>query len=1017
LRERAEPIDSCPHSAIPGVSKRKRVPKVLQAVNLRVCCPGGRRIALLCGSLCLAWLLALTDAWSQTPSASANWVVDVWQAEAGLPHNAVTAVLQTWDGYLWIGTSNGLARFDGVRFTTFRSPDTPGLRSNRILCLLEDSYGSLWIGTDGGGLSCYHAGQFTALGSEEGLSSDTVLCLGEDAAGRLWVGTDSGLNLQDAGRLITFFKTDGLPDDRVTAICQRPDRPLLIATGHKLCQYRREALEPFAAPLPQEAQTNVTCMRVDREGWLWMGSEAGLGRLPAAGAKDADQPLHLRQGAALALAERNGMWFGTRAGELCRLVTNGPALQAEVICRLQHSVTALCADREGNLWAGSAGEGLRRVKQRRLRLVPWPDPPAASGSRCLFTTAQGEPRLLGGDQKLYSWQDGAFIAGAHVAVPEGAGVQTACQIGEREVWVGTVRNGLFQWSSGPLQQFGERSGISDSAIEVLRADGAGGLWIGTRNGGLNHLRNGRVTRFNTPWGFLGTCASALELDRRGDLWIGTTGDGLFHLHEGRFTGYTAASGLPSGQIRTLHADADGSLWVGTDKGLCRMRDGLVTTFTSRNGLPDESVMQLDSDKGGNLWVGAGTRIYRVSKEQLDAFAQGRVPFVTVVTYGREDGLPGLQCIPRVHWDRRDKDAGDLWFATTRGLVVVQQGGRPWNHAPPPVVLEGVVVNNASVPFGEPVRVPAGKGSLGFEFTALSLAAPGKVLFRYRLEGLDTDWSEPAMSREARYPRVPPGNYRFQVTACNDDGVWNETGAQVAIAVIPFWWETLWFRWTVALVVAGGLGGLYLLRRGRRREIERLRVRIAGDLHDDIGSSLWSITMLSRMLAKQGNLGTQERQDLEEIHRIAVQTSNSIRDIIWLINPAFDTLQDLLLRAKDFAGTALPGVDYRMSCDAAVLALKLPFDLRHNLFLFFKEALTNVSRHARATVVEVRIEQQESGWRLTVQDNGRGFDPAVENNGNGLRNLRARAARMKATLEVQSKADQGTRLTLSTLRLV
>jgi signal transduction histidine kinase len=212
-----------------------------------------------------------------------------------------------------------------------------------------------------------------------------------------------------------------------------------------------------------------------------------------------------------------------------------------------------------------------------------------------------------------------------------------------------------------------------------------------------------------------------------------------------------------------------------------------------------------------------------------------------------------------------------------------------------------------------------------------------------------------------------------------------------------------------------MGGLYQMRRMRRREIERLRVRIAGDLHDDIGSSLWSITLLSRMLIKHANLGAEERQDLEEIHRIAVQTSNSIRDIIWLINPAFDTLQDLLLRTKDFAGTGLSGVDYRMHCEGAILSQKLPFDLRHNLFLFFKEALTNIGRHAQATVVEVHIEEQGKAWRLTLQDNGRGFDPAANTGGNGLRNLRARAARMKASFEVQSRPGQGTRLTLSSLR--
>ena len=361
------------------------------------------------------------------------------------------------------GTSNGLARFDGLRFTTFRSGDTPGLRSNRILCLYEDAYGALWIGTDGGGLACYHSGQFTALGSEEGLSSDTVLCLGEDAAGRLWVGTDSGLNLHEAGRFTTFFKPDGLPDDRVTAICQPIGLPLLISTRQKLCQYRREALAAFEAPLSPGVQTNLTCLREDHTGRLWMGGETGLCRLPAAGTNDAGPQLQVQPKAVLALVERkyHEMWFGTGFGELGRVVTDESTLRAEVIWRSQLSVTALCEDREGNLWVGTGGEGLRRIKHRRLRLVPWPEAQAASGAPCLFLTPQGELRLVGGDKNLYAWQDGAFVSRNHLPLPDGVGIQTVCQTRAGEIWVGTSRDGLFKCGAGELQQFSERAGISD----------------------------------------------------------------------------------------------------------------------------------------------------------------------------------------------------------------------------------------------------------------------------------------------------------------------------------------------------------------------------------------------------------------------------------------------------------------------------------------------------------------------------------------------------------------------------
>lgn len=964
----------------------------------------------------LLWaLLCLSSppAGAQTPPDGGNWVVDAWQADAGLPHNSVTCILQTQDGYLWVGTLNGLARFDGVRFTSFRVADSVGLQSNRILCLWEDAYGVLWVGTDGGGLVSYHSGRFSALLSEEGLSSDTVLCLGEGQAGELWAGTDSGLNRWHAGRLTTFYKTDGLPDDRVTAVSLSRGSRSLFSTAKGLCKFSQEALEAFEVPLPPTARTNLNCLHEDREGRLWLGGEAGLFRMPAKAANVPDQPSKLTGEAVLCLIERRdgAIWFGTRAGNLYQVSPAEKSTTVELLWQTTSPVTALCEDAEGNAWVGTAQDGMRRLKRRQLRLVPLPETFGGVGSPCYFETPRGELRLVASDNRVYRIEDGAFVPLTTLPLPDGVVIQTVCLTPAGDYWIGTLRDGLFRYDGNTLQQFSERNGLSDSAIEVLYAEDDGGLWIGTRNSGLNHFKKGNVERFNTPWGFRGTYASALERDAHGHLWIGTTGEGLFQLRDGRFTAYTEQQGLPANLVRVLHAAPDGSIWAGTAKGLCRVKDGQMMVFTSGSELAGDAILQLQTDAEANLWIGTGGGILRVTQEQLDAQAGGRSRFLDVVPYGKEDGLPGIQCVPLIQSRRWQPGRDTVWFATTKGLVVAERGARPWNRQPPPVVVEAVLVDNVAVPFHGGVRVPPGRESLRFEYTALSLTAPGKVHFRYQLEGYDRAWSEPSTARNTRYPKVPPGRYQFRVVASNNDGVWNETGATVAVTVAAFWWESLWFRVAVVVAVVGILVGLYRLRQARRREIERLRVRIASDLHDDIGSSLWSITLLSRMLAKHGGLNAEERQDVEEIHRIATQTSNSIRDIIWLINPAFDTVQDWLLRTKDFAGTALRGVEYRMQYEGVNLSRKLPFDFRHNLFLLFKEALTNIARHAHARVVEVRLEEQPEAWQLTIRDDGVGFDPAAQNGGNGLRNLRARAAKMDAQLEIQSQPGQGTTLRL------
>lgn len=966
----------------------------------------------------LGTCLVVLWAWLANPAfgRESDFVTEFWQTEAGLPHNAVTAVLQTHDGYLWIGTSNGLARFDGVRFTTFRAVDHPGLASNRILCLYEDREGFLWIGTADGGLVRYAKGRFTSFSTREGLSSDTILSVGKGREGELWVGTDSGLNRLREGQREGFFQSEALPDDPVYAVC-RPERsPMLFATRNGLYQLRQERVVPFDAPGFEAMRGAVFyCLYEDEERRLWAGGQPGLFRLESSGAASVVPSGQIGGAAILALrrATDGRIWFTTSAGELYEAVPKTGPLEARRILAFPSAATTLCEDYEGNLWVGTASNGLYRLKRRQFRWTPFGEGFGEGGNVPIFETGGGELWLVASDHGLYRHEASGFQLVQRLPLPEGVVVQTACATGADTIWLGTRSDGLLQFAQGVLNQFSERNGLSDSQISVLCADAAGGLWIGTRNGGLNHLQGRQVTRYNTPWGFRGAFACALEPGVGGSLWVGTTGDGLFHLVNGRWTSYTPAQGLPSGYVGALHADIEDTLWLGTASGLCRLQRGQIVAFPGPNRLVEEAVVQLRGDPDGNLWVGSSSGIYRYRKDQLNAFADGRASFLDVTPFGKEDGLPALQCLPHIQSRSAPPLQGAVWFSTSKGLVFRDPAGVKLNTAPPPVVLEAVLIENEPVPFEDIIRVPPGKENLQFQFTALSLTAPGKVAFRYQLEGFDRGWSEVTPSRTARYPKVGPGRYVFHVVARNNDGVWNETGASVALVVTPFWWETHAFRLAAAGAVILALAGLYRMRQNRRRELERLRVRIASDLHDDVGSSLWSITLLSRMLAQHGTLSPEERQDVNEIHRISVQTSNAIRDIIWLINPGLDSLQDLLLRMKDFAGVMLRGIEFRLECKGVDTTRRLSLDSRQHLFFFFKEALTNVAKHSQATAVEVQIEHQSGRWRFLTRDNGVGFDPGAATSGNGLKNLRARAAKLGATLEIQSRPGEGTAVILAT----
>jgi ligand-binding sensor domain-containing protein len=937
--------------------------------------------------------------------AGQDYVVNAWQTDEGLPNNAVTALVQSHDGYLWIGTSNGLARFDGIRFSTFRTEETPGLGSNSILSLYEDRHGVLCIGTDGGGLTSYECGRFVERSTKEGLSSPTVLCVCEDKDRQLWVGTPSGLNRWDQTRFSSFFESEGLQNHRVDAIAQLPNGKLVLATGNGLAEFTAAGLKSYQ-PNGYAPHGAIRLLLADHQDYLWLADDAGLWRISLSAA-GGNSEVYAGLVSSLIQCSTGEIWFGTRDGSLRRIADptqNRPPVEVE---RFPSAILVLCEDREGDLWLGTANDGLRQLKQPPLRLMPLPKDLAKREVTSLLRMSTGTVWMASSTGALSLWKGENRSLQEEPPLPEDVLVHAISGDTEDGLWIGTLGNGLFCWKNDRLLHLSQRDGLSDSDIETIYTDGHGSIWLGTRNGGLNCLCKGRITRFLTPWGFTGHFANTITEDRSGALWIGTTGDGLFRLSNSVFSTYTTENGLPSDQVYVLLPDEEGDMWVGTASGLVLLKDGRLTAFTAKNGLPDDGIYQLQDDGEANLWIGCNSGVYRLRKCQLRDYAAGRTRFIDAVEYGRADGLSSLRCVPGAHVASKDQGGGSLWFLTGKGPVVIRIRESHWNPLPPPIILEQVLLENEPAPLQEPIRVPPGKEKIQFQYTALSLAAPEKVRFRYQLAGFDPDWVEAGSSRKASYTKVTPGHYRFHVRACNNDGVWNETGASLALIVVPFWWDTTLFKLTLLALVGSIAAGLYRLRHARLREMEQLRVQLAGDLHDELGSSLWSITLLSQLLQKHGQMGEEERRDLNEIHRIATQTSNAIRDIVWFINPSFDTTEDLVLRMRDFANTILRGVEFRLHCEGVDLSRRLALDFRQNLFRSFKEALTNVAKHARASRVEISFAEEPGLWILSIRDNGVGFTPCAPCKGFGLKSLRRRMEKIGGAVRVESDLNQGT----------
>jgi signal transduction histidine kinase/ligand-binding sensor domain-containing protein len=756
--------------------------------------------------------------------ALTQFKLDVWTTAEDLPQNSVTALVQTRDGYVWLGTYGGLGRFDGVRFTVFDTGNTPQLRSNGIQALLEDSRGALWIGTNGGGLSRFQDGRFTTFTAADGLSSDIVRSLHEDRDGSLWIGTNDGLCRFRNGRFTVFTAKDGLANGVVRAIEEDASGVLWIGTNGGGLE-RREG-ERFRALTTKDGLPSnfIFALLRARGGAFWIGTNGGGlcrwkdGRLETFTTREG-----LPSNIIWSLHEdaQGSLWVGTYGGGIARF-RDGKFTSLTTREGLSNDfVRAVWSDREGSLWIGTYSGGLCRLRDGKFTTYTTREGLShdfartiledRSGSLWIGTTGGGLCRMRQGALRCYGAKDG-LAPDVRALHEDGAGV----------LWVGTAGSGLFRAKDGSFTRYTTADGLANHNVSAISGDGQGGLWIGTNGGGLSRFAGGRWTTLTTADGLAGNFILATHVDRNGTLWVGTDGAGLSRFERGRFTVFTRKDGLASDVVFCFHEDAGGTLWIGTSGGLSRFQDGKLTTYTTREGLLDDVVFQILEDGEERFWLSGNRGISRVARSDLDAVASGSRRVVAAVGFGTADGMKSNECsgiAQPAGWKGRD---GRLWFPTSGGVVVVNPARIPRNTLPPPVKVEQVVVD------GEPVtaeEVPPGKERWEFQYTALSFLAPGKVEFKYRLDGFDRDWIPAGRRRTAYYTRLPPGRYTFRVTASNNDGVWNEAGDTRALLIRPHFYETPWFYAFLGLVVVLGAAGTYRLRvstlQARQRELEGL----------------------------------------------------------------------------------------------------------------------------------------------------------------------------------------------------
>ncbi|HEU5072433.1 MAG TPA: two-component regulator propeller domain-containing protein [Verrucomicrobiae bacterium] len=833
---------------------------------------------LLLGATCVPF--------SRAANSTAAYLADVWTADEGLPDSSVTALAQTPDGYLWIGTYNGLVRFDGHRFVTFDPANAPALAHARVRQLAVDAAGTLWINTQDGSMTSLcrgvfarewtgpdgpdpdatlvasssnrvvfllHRGSFrfkpaaapAGMGWEDfnpPLRSVGALCAA-DGTGTIWYRlSNKRLARWRDGKFEPLDESAGLGDQPVTALTTDPDGHLWVGTERGVLKWDGTQFRTMTPT--NAAPAEVGCLSVAADGSFWaLVNGSWRKAVDRRWVAEAEEIRGLFRGMRTHLGTQDdhqgGLWIYDYGLGVMHVGGDGLVHRFGPANGFPGDrVSCFLEDREGNWWAGVDAGGLARIRERRFQTIDVGGDVSTKPAKSVCQESNGTLWIATLGDGLLRGQAGVFT---NVTVPGGTEKGFAfCATPDHQgrLWVSAGDEDLYVREGETFR----RVTPVVHGVKSLLADRAGRIWAGTKSG-LSWAGPAAPFNFAQVSGVARASIRALAEDPRGDIWAGSEDGTLYQIKTNTTTAFRPRDERFPDVIWSLLADEDGAVWIGTFRGgLLRFRDGHFVRYQMNDGLPDNVVCQIVPDGLGNLWFGSHHGIFRIPRTALEEFAAGEIKSLPALLFGRSDGLPSLECSSRYQpaaWRAAD---GRLWFTTIKGAVSVLPGTVRPNLLQPPVVIEEILVDgkhlnavmrstNNPPPLVKVfdherryLEVAPGKHQFEFRYTGLSLVASDRVQFQYRLLNADADWVEAGARRFAQYNFLPPGRYQFQVIACNSDGVWNRNGQTLTLVVLPHFYETLWFRLLVALVAAGSVAGV--ARYVATRRLQQKMVQLA-----------------------------------------------------------------------------------------------------------------------------------------------------------------------------------------------
>jgi ligand-binding sensor domain-containing protein/signal transduction histidine kinase len=971
-----------------------------------------------CGFLTILILLGCVDSTASetAPPDAPAYSRRVWRSADGLPEDFAQSLAQTQDGYLWIGTSGGLARFDGMSFVVFNRENTPAFLDDSVYSLLVTKDGTLWAGTEGGGIVRYKDGRFRAFGVADGLTNGFVRVIYEDRNDRLWVGTDAGLFRMQNESLIRVDGRDGAPKISAHAICE--DRAGRLLVGGRGLLILRGTESAYYTSNESLADNSIRTIRQTADGALWIGTISGLRRLDQGVNGDPFMTPKILNGANISvlLESRSGeLWIGAYGQGLMRF-QSGRIIRFSAPSSLPHNnVLALFEDNEDNVWVGAQG-GLLRLSLSAASTIT-----TADGAPLSINTIYKDPR---GDLFVTALNGKLFRVARQTLAPvrlpaalSRMSVRNVFRDSRGALWLGADGQGVARIDAREIVGYTMKQGLVNDFIRAFCEDREGGVWIGT-DSGLSRFHQGAFQNFNTDSGLAYGSIRALLLDRGGDLWVATDG-GLSRFHAGRFVADPSLERLRGQKVWSLCEDAEGKLWIGTHgAGLFLLKDGTMAQFTTKDGLPSNKIHFIVEDAQGSLWMSGPSGVVAVSRREIESLSVQGAGQPAVRVYSTAEGLSTNQMNGGVQPAGVMLASGEMWFPSAKGAVRIEHGAQDRRSAPP-ALIERVLADDRDVPFSKHIILNPGRGKLEIHYTAIRLRSPDRIRFKFRMENFDQGWTDAGQRRVAYYTNLPAGKYRFRVVAYEIDDPRSATEQVLSVEWRPHFYKTAWFPALCGFAALAVVWGWYRLHvrnlRQRFAAVLEERNRLAREMHDTLIQGCVGVSALLEAASSAREVSPSISDELLDRARNEVRaTVDEARLAVW----------NLRQNADEGLAPAISQLTRRLSLETGIpisfesnwSAPDLGAENERSLLMIVREALQNALRHADPDHVSVALTSDHRGLRVEIEDDGRGFDSSIINSSNGrhygLVGMRERAEKLGGRLSLTSSPGKGTQVRLS-----